>query len=118
MIDDLTPHLALALPHPDNDLADDVLRLRAALLGLDSKLAILDALLESDDIDLDEFRELARAIRANRTDIAGLLASKADAAATQARFVAAEMQLGTLATRTIRLQREVRNRHVFGLVTP
>lgn len=116
MINDRTPHLALTLPHPDNDLADDVLRLRTALLGLDGKLAAIDALLDSDDIDLDEFRELAQAIRENRTEIASLLAGKADAVATVTRFVAAEGQIDRLDVRSARLQRQYRNRHVFGLI--
>ena len=37
--DDRTPHLGLALPHADNELEDDVYRLRDALSTLDSALA-------------------------------------------------------------------------------
>ena len=38
MIDDTTPALAFPLPHPGNDLAEDVARLRAALLAIESQL--------------------------------------------------------------------------------
>ncbi|NCC85404.1 MAG: hypothetical protein EOM03_14930 [Clostridia bacterium] len=36
MIDDRTPYLDLPLPHPDNLLTDDVLRLREALVAVDT----------------------------------------------------------------------------------
>lgn len=39
MITDVTPNLELPLPHPSNELADDVTRLRNALLALDSAVA-------------------------------------------------------------------------------
>jgi len=39
IIDDTTPALGLPLPHPENLLDDDVLRLRGALFGVDSELA-------------------------------------------------------------------------------
>ncbi|WP_068634900.1 hypothetical protein [Thauera butanivorans] len=38
-INDRTPEMEFPLPHPDNDLSDDVLRLRAALLQIDSSIA-------------------------------------------------------------------------------
>lgn len=38
MQNDLTPHLTLPLPHPDNDLEDDVLRLRDALSAIDTAI--------------------------------------------------------------------------------
>ena len=46
MVNDHTPALGLALPHPDNLLQDDVLRLRAALAAVDGacdSLAVLVA---------------------------------------------------------------------------
>ena len=39
MINELTPHLGLPLPHPANDLDDDVFRLRDALGALDTAVA-------------------------------------------------------------------------------
>ena len=38
MIDNKTDHLLLPLPHGDNQLQDDVLRLRAALTAIDALL--------------------------------------------------------------------------------
>lgn len=75
---DTTTHLALPLPHPSNSLEDDVLRLRSALGGIDSKFQALDALLQSDDATLDQVQELVNAIKENRGDILDLLSGKAD----------------------------------------
>lgn len=74
---DTTPHLGLPLPHPDNDLAVDSPRLRAALAAIDTKFAALDTLLLSDDVNLDQVQELVNAIKANKSDIVALLAGKA-----------------------------------------
>ena len=41
MHDDRTPALALKLPHPDNQLQEDVLRLREAIAALDAACAAL-----------------------------------------------------------------------------
>jgi hypothetical protein len=41
IIDDQTPKLGLPLPHPDNRLADDVLRLRLLALAIDALVAAL-----------------------------------------------------------------------------
>lgn len=71
VIDETTTHLALPLPHPSNSLEDDVLRLRTALNGIDTKLQALDTLLASDDISLDTLQELVTAIKG---DAANLLA--------------------------------------------
>ena len=71
MINDTTAHLGLQLPHPSNELDDDVLRLRSAISGIDAKFALLDALLASGDIDLDTLQELVAAIKG---DAASLLA--------------------------------------------
>lgn len=43
MPDDTTAHLNLALPHPDNLLSQDVVRLRSALTGVDAAFATQDA---------------------------------------------------------------------------
>ena len=36
VVDERTPGLSLALPHPDNKLQDDVLRVRQALTAIDA----------------------------------------------------------------------------------
>lgn len=77
--DETTPHLGLPLSYPSNSLEDDVLRLRTALVGIDTKFQALDTLLQSDDVTLDQVQELVNAIKANRGDIAALLSGKADA---------------------------------------
>lgn len=78
MINETTPHLGLPLPHPSNSLEDDVLRLRTAFGGIDTKFQALDTLLQSDDATLDQVQELVNAIKANRGDILDLLMDKAD----------------------------------------
>lgn len=78
MQNDFTPHQSLPLPHPDNDLEGDVIRLRNALSAIDAKFHAIDVLLSSDDVALDEIQELVDAIKANRTDIVSLLVAKAD----------------------------------------
>lgn len=77
IFNDITPHLGLPLPHPSNDLEVDAPRLRTALGAIDAKFAALDALLASDDVDLDQLQELVSAIKANANDVVALLASKA-----------------------------------------
>lgn len=72
MHNDITPHLALPLPHPENDQEVDVLRIRDAFSGLDSKIAALDLLLASDDLTLDALQELVAAIKAARTELGAL----------------------------------------------
>lgn len=84
MIAETTPHAGLPLPHPSNTLEDDVVRLRAALTAIDTRFSQLDALLQSDDVSLDQVQELVSAIKANRSDIASLLSVKADASALAA----------------------------------
>lgn len=71
-MNDLTPHLRLPLPHPANDLESDVQRLRDALQGVDSHLALIDQLLSSDDMSLDSVQELVDAIKAARGDMTAL----------------------------------------------
>ncbi|MEO3714016.1 hypothetical protein [Roseateles flavus] len=77
IFDDITPHLSLPLPHPSNDLGIDALRLRDALSAIDSKVAALDTLLQSNDVDLDQWQELVNAIKSNASDAVALLATKA-----------------------------------------
>lgn len=49
----LTPHLALPLPHPDHELAEDVLRIRESFMALDQQVADLVARQDSSDTTLD-----------------------------------------------------------------
>lgn len=74
---DITPHLALPLPHPSNPLDVDVQRLRDVVSAIDAKFKGLDVLLTSDDVNLDQVQELVNAIKANTSDVIALLASKA-----------------------------------------
>lgn len=66
MENDFTQHHGLPLPHPSNELQEDVPRLRQALTMVDAKLHSLDMLLQSDDVDLNEVKELVAAIKANK----------------------------------------------------
>lgn len=72
MIDDRTTNLNLPLPHPANDLEDDVGRLRSALSAVDGKLHLIDLLLASDDLTLDTVQELVTAIKSAQADILAL----------------------------------------------
>lgn len=90
-----TPHLALPLPHPDNDLETDVARLREAFTQVDGALFSLRSLVASDDVNLDTVQEIVTvlkqaqgnigditsllALKANKGDVAAGLALKADA---------------------------------------
>ena len=87
----LTPHLSLPLPHPDNTLAEDVIRIRDAFTVLDQKIAALDALLTSDDLTLDCVQELVGAIKAARTDIGSLNALVASQLAAQNTAINAQL---------------------------
>ena len=69
MITETTAHLGLQLPHPSNELDDDVLRLRSAINSIDAKFAALDALLNSDDISLDTLQELVSAIKGDAANL-------------------------------------------------
>lgn len=91
MINEITPHLYLPLPHPDNDLGDDVLRLRDALSAIDSKVATLDLLLASDDLSLDTLQEVVSAIKAARTEIGAVNALVASQLATQNTAINAQL---------------------------
>ena len=66
---DLTAHLGLPLPHPANDLEDDVPRLRGALQAVDAKFQALDLLLQSNDVNLDQLQELVNAIKTRSEDV-------------------------------------------------
>lgn len=104
MIDQKTPNLLLPLPHPANELSDDVLRLRDALAAIDAAVfekadaaatiaalagkatlanvatAITD-LVDSSPGTLNTLNELATALGDDpnfATTITGLIAAKAD----------------------------------------
>ncbi len=87
----LTPHLSLPLPHPDNSLAEDVIRIRDAFTVLDQKIAALDTLLTSDDLTLDSVQELVGAIKAARTEIGAVNALVASQLAAQNTAVAQQL---------------------------
>lgn len=74
MIDQRTANLSLPLPHPSNDLSEDVERLIAALVAIDQKISALDLLLNSDDLTLDTMQELVTAIKAARTEMGAVSA--------------------------------------------
>ena len=96
-IDQLTPGKGLPLPHPDNGLEDDVLRLRQALTAIDSYIAAMEALLASNDPTLDTLQELVTSIKANKTTVDALLFDKADKTA----FDALVASLGTAAYKNV-----------------
>ena len=68
MTDDRTPALGLQLPHPQNLLEQDVLRLRAAFASVDSACDTLAALIEGRVTDA----ELAAAVAALQGSISNL----------------------------------------------
>jgi hypothetical protein len=80
VVDERTAGRSYPLPHPQNDLAEDLPRLRAALTAIDADVAALEALLSSDDPLLDTLQELVTSIKANKTTINALLADKVDRA--------------------------------------
>ncbi|POZ60172.1 hypothetical protein [Chromobacterium alticapitis] len=93
-----TPHLNLPLPHPANSLAEDVLRIRDAFTALDQKIASLDALLASDDLNLDTLQELVAAIKRERGDLDQAAAQLVEQKnALNARLAEHDAQLKTLA---------------------
>jgi hypothetical protein len=63
VIDDRTPGIDLPLPHQDNPLEDDVLRLRAALTAI-------DAVLSSDEPLLASVQAIVDALGANASTLA------------------------------------------------
>lgn len=81
MYDDRTATLDLPLPHPENPLNLDVVRLRTAFGMLDARLAAIAALLASDDLTLDTVLEIVAAIKTNRADITEIVADKVSTAA-------------------------------------
>lgn len=76
MVDDRTAGRNYPLPHPQNDLAEDLPRLRAALAAIDADVAALEELLCSDEPLLDTLQELVDSLKANKSTINALLADK------------------------------------------
>ena len=82
-IQQTTPHLGLPLPHPDNELQDDVSRLRDALGKIDGSLFTLQSLIASDDVNLDTVQEIVTVLKQAQGsigDVTTLLATKANQA--------------------------------------
>jgi hypothetical protein len=70
MTDTVTPWQALPLPHPDNTLDYDVLRLRQALTNIDGLLHLLDLLTANNDrTGLGTMQGLVDAARLVRRDL-------------------------------------------------
>lgn len=125
--EEFTQHLNLPLPHPENELQDDVIRLRDALSGLDivlnqqfgeieQKFGQLDALLQSDDVSLDQVQELVAAIKANRTSIQALVSNNATKAELAAETLARNTAIGAVQTSQSDLSAKVRRMRVFQLL--
>lgn len=90
-IDVITQHLALPLPHPDNDLEDDVLRLGDALSMVDGAVHGVQQQLvgkadaESTSLELQALESSVQALQADKADAASVataLAGKANKATT------------------------------------
>lgn len=100
MAEELTPNLALPLPHPSNNMDEDVARLRDALTMLDAAVAskasaddltaALAELLDSAPDALNSLRELAEAL-GNDPNYAATIA--AQIAALQASAEAIQQEL-------------------------
>lgn len=63
MIDQRTTHFNFALPHPSNQLTEDVARLRSALSGIDNMLNWTRQNLSSNDDSLTNVQAIVNAIR-------------------------------------------------------
>ena len=83
MQNDITQHLSLPLPHPDNELQVDVARLRDALSDIDAAIKAVWDLVASDDVNLDTVQEIVTVLKQAGGDIdtiTAALATKANAA--------------------------------------
>ena len=72
MIDEKTTYLKLPLPHPDNLLEDDVLRLRETLQGLDANAKTQDDALKAQSGGL---RDVEEELRQQKEELQDLLAA-------------------------------------------
>ena len=71
MIDEKTTYLKLPLPHPDNLLEDDVLRLRETLQGLDANAKTQDDALKTQS---DGLQGVEEELQQQKQDLRDLLA--------------------------------------------
>lgn len=62
MIDQVTKYLNLPLPHPENALNGDVLRLRDALFALDEAIGRIKDILKTDNGSLNSFEKMEKVI--------------------------------------------------------
>lgn len=99
-MEEFTQHISLPLPHPDNALDQDIFRLRDALTLVDKNIHAIHLILQSDDVDLDQLQELVNAIKANRSDIVRLLASKASLDYVDGRLLQIMTELDAKASQT------------------
>ena len=72
MIDEKTTYLKLPLPHPDNLLEDDVLRLRETLQGLDANAKTQDDALKAQS---DGLQGVEEELQQQKQDLRDLLAA-------------------------------------------
>lgn len=80
----LTPHLCLPLPHPDNSLAEDVLRIRDALTALDQKIAAQDGAITAVSTEIGAVNAMvASQLEAQNTAINAQLTAQNEAVAQQ-----------------------------------
>ncbi len=109
IIDERTPALALPLPHPENDIGDDVLRLRAALIGVDTQIDQVIQTLQSGNPDVTTFEDIVSVLSAHQlslTNLSDALAALVDDGAPDgskvwsSEKVAAEIGQGSDATYT------------------
>ncbi|MBB3118623.1 hypothetical protein [Pseudoduganella violacea] len=90
MINNKTYNLGLPLPHPGNELKDDVIRLRESFLMIDEAIKSLQDLMFSDDIDLDTLKEVVQVLKKSQDDIvtfSDVMALKANKKETQDEFM-------------------------------
>jgi hypothetical protein len=100
MIDEKSLNLELPLPHPDNELRDDVVRIRQSLIKIDGATQSLFSLVASDDVNLDSVQEIVAVLKhaqADISDITSVLATKAFASDVNAALLSkadkAEMEV-------------------------
>lgn len=94
MIDIITEHLGLPLPHPDNDLEDDVPRLANALTALDSAVHAVQQLLATKA----DAEAVALALAGLDTAVQHLASTKANASSLAAKVGSVNGLTGTAIT--------------------
>ena len=103
VIDNITEHLGLPLPHPDNDLEDDVPRLADALAAVDSAVHAAQQLLatkaDADAVaqalaDLDTAVQHLASTKANASSLAAKVGSVNGLTGTAITLLPEHLQLG------------------------